>query len=156
LLRIDPYCQATHQHADTRSPVYALAAGAKGFDDDHPERSGRDEQRCQSARHPLLGPHDGEVADADHEKSDEREIEQRVAVARQTLTAPDRDRGHHDTSHDETDRRQRERWNRLDGDTDRQIRRTPDETDRDECGDGEGALVFHDGSPRRIPPTFSQ
>ena len=45
----------THQHPDDGGSMQSLAAGNERFDADHPEGRHGDEDRRQSARHPLLG-----------------------------------------------------------------------------------------------------
>src|SRR3954471_7292861 len=69
-----------HQKHDSAEPddepcdargSQTLAIPHGSLDTSHPERRGRDENRRQSARDPLLGEHDATIAENEHQEAEQ-------------------------------------------------------------------------------------
>ncbi len=119
------------------------------LDDRHPERRRGHQQRGDAARHVLLGPDHGQIADADEQEADQRQVGQRPAVIRNPFAAQAGDRQHDHAGDHETQSGQQQRRHRLQGDGDAEIGRAPDHANRGEGDVRPGAFTLHGSLPGR-------
>jgi len=64
----------SHEHPGDGGSMQSCAAGNERFDADHPKGRHRNENGCQSARHPLLGVDQAACARADDDDSEQRRV----------------------------------------------------------------------------------
>ncbi len=128
-----------HQEPDDRpgrKPVRSSARPCRGpFENRHPQGNAGDEKRRDSRGDPLLRPRHDPVAAHEQKEPDDRGGAKLPCGGRRRSFAPARPRHQPQPGHDPADRRHEERGQRLDCEADREVRRAPEDVDRQETGD---------------------
>ena len=114
----------------TASQARPFAGGTKGIDEHHPERNGRHQKRRETRCHKLFGPgHTAVAADQKKDADDCRAAPFHRFGARITFETAQRVKK--SSGDEEADRRHQKWGSGLDGITDREIGRTPDQINND-------------------------